>query len=163
MRAKKTKVEENKNSGTSQIDELKLQLARTLADFDNYKKRTEAEKTIWFRVSAGRVVAKFLSVMDMLVSAQQHLNDPGLAIILGEFKKAAEEEGFSEIPIETGLTVFDANTMEATETVVTDESEKNNKVAEVILSGWKARETDSPEDFVIRHAKVKVFLAKVEN
>lgn len=157
MRSKKIKVEGADKSGLSQVDELRSQLARTLADFDNFKKRTEAEKTIWFKVSAGRVVEKFLGLMDMIGSAQKHLNDPGLAIVLGEFKKAVEEEGFEEIPIEVGKTVFDANLMEATETVMTEEMEKNDKIAEVLMSGWKAKEKEDSQEFVIRHAKVKVY------
>jgi molecular chaperone GrpE len=157
MSGKKPKIEVKSEEVKEQIEGLKAQLARTLADFDNFKKRTEAEKTIWFKVSAGRVVGKFLSVMDMLTDAQKHLNDPGLAIVLGEFKKAIEEEGFSEIVIEAEETVFDANFMEAIETVPTEEVEKNDKIAEVLMSGWRAKENEGSEEFVIRHAKVKVY------
>lgn len=163
MRGKKTKVEEVKSSETIQVEELKTQLARTLADFDNFKKRTEAEKAIWFKVSAGRVVGRFLGVMDMIASAQKHLNDPGLAIVQGEFKKAVEEEGFEEISIEVGKTIFDANSMEAIDTVSTDEVENEGKIAEIVMSGWRAKEKEGTDEFVIRHAKVKVFKMKVEN
>lgn len=160
MRSKKNKAEvknETNNEQIEQVDELRVQLARTLADFDNFKKRTEAEKAVWFKVSAGRVVGKFLGVMDMIMAAQKHLNDPGLAIVSSEFKKAIEEEGFIEIPIETGKTVFDANLMEAIDTVLTEEASENDKIAEVLMKGWKAREKEGTEEFVIRHAKVKVY------
>lgn len=144
------------------INDLKVQLVRALADYDNLKKRVDAEKEVWFKVASARVIGKFLGVIDMLIDAQKHLNDPGLAIVLGEFKKAIEDEGFEEIAIEQGVTEFDSETMEATE-VVNGDDKNENKVAEVVQSGWKAKENMGQEVFIVRPVKVKVYKKQVEN
>lgn len=152
MKSKKPKEEPKEKH----VDELRMQLARALADYDNLKKRVDSEKTIWFKVAAGRVVEKFLGIMDMLLDAQKHLNDAGLAIVIGEFKKAIVEEGFEEIKIEEGVTDFDEQMMEAVEVVEKDGS-KENSVAEVVQSGWKSKDEEGRESFIVRPAKVKVY------
>jgi len=162
MKTKKNpKVEVKKEEAVkvTDVEQLKVQLARALADYDNLKKRVEAEKETWFKVASGRVVGKFLDIMDMISDAQKHLNDQGLAIVLDEFRKAIVKEGFEEIPIEVGTTEFDSEMMEAVEAV---QGGEDNKVSEVVQSGWRAKESVLGS-FVVRPAKVKVFKNQVEN
>lgn len=163
MRSKKPRIDSGKGKVEDQdsvVSGLKAQLARALADYDNLKKRTETEKSIWFKVAGGRVIGKFLPIRDMLEDAQKHLKDQGLGIVLGEFKKAFEEEGFEEVKVEVGVSDFDEKVMEAIESVETNEAAKNNKVAEVVLSGWKAKGSEFGEDDILRHVKVKVYKVK---
>lgn len=127
-------------------DELKNQLARALADYDNLVKRVERERQDLEVLSSFKVILKLLPVLDNLRNALAHLKDPGLAIALKDFEEVLESEGIEEIKAEKG-TLFNHNLHEAIEVVPGIEG----KIEEVVLSGWKYK--DGP---VIRHAKVKV-------
>jgi len=136
-----------KDQQPSEINGLKVQLARTLADYDNLRKRVEAEKGVWFGVASAKIVAKILPILDNLENMQKHLKDQGLAITIGEFKKIINEEGFTEIVPKPGEK-FDENIMEAIEAI---DGKEIGAVAETSLPGWKS------EREVLRHAKVKVY------
>ena len=140
--------EKQKSENEEKGQDLKDQLVRALADYDNLRKRVEVEKEVWTKVIGARVIAKFLPILDNLESAQIHLKDQGLAISISEFKKALNEEGLEEIKPEIG-SIFDEKIMEVIEVV---EGEYKNTIAELILSGWKY-----VDDTIVRHAKVKVF------
>jgi len=126
-------------------DALKDQLARALADYDNLRKRTETEKSLWLIFAKQELLLKLLPVLDTLEIAQKHLKDEGLQMAIGQFQNIFQEEGIVEI--ESGK--FDAKIHEAVETLTGGEKEK---VAEVISKGYKFK--DGP---VIRPAKVKVY------
>jgi len=127
---------------------LKNQLARALADYANLTKRYEVDKENWVEFAGERILLRILPLLDMLEFAQKHINDPGLAITIAEFKKLLNEEGLEEINVMPGDD-FSEELQEAVEVV----SGKNSgKVAESVLSGWKFKEGK-----VLRHAKVKVY------
>ncbi len=69
------------------VDELKNQLARALADYDNLRKRSELEREVLLKYSSERIVARILPLLDSIENAQKHLKDSGLAIIIADFKK----------------------------------------------------------------------------
>jgi molecular chaperone GrpE len=146
----KKKIKENVGQ---EVLELKNQLARALADYDNLRKRTEVEKEVWLKFAAERVLTKLIPTLDNFESALAHLKDPGLAIAVGEFKKVFEEEGLDEIRPKAGDS-FDANLHEAIESV---DGGEGGKIAELVLPGWKFGEGQ-----VLRHAKVKVYGKPVE-
>ena len=75
------------------VSELKGQLARALADYDNLRKRADEEKDALFKYSSQRIIAGLLPILDMLEAAQKHINDQGLAIAIKEFKDLLREEG----------------------------------------------------------------------
>ncbi len=143
---------------------IKNQLARTLADYDNLRKRTEEEKTLWIKFSTQRVLTTLLPILDNFELAQKQLNDSGLAIAIGEFKKVFTEEGLEEINPKVDEN-FDHDNHEAVETIATEDNNKNGKIAEVVLPGWKFKNDDGLHEEVdlpagrqvIRHAKVKVY------
>jgi molecular chaperone GrpE len=141
-------MKKGKGAVAKEIGELKIQLARALADYDNLRKRVEQEKEAWIDFSSERILTKMLPILDMFESAQKHLSDPGLEISIGEFKKVLDEEGLTEIKPEKGQN-FDENLHEAIEVVG---GKEKGKIAELMLTGWKYKEGK-----VIRHAKVKVF------
>lgn len=130
-----------------ELEIVKGMLARALADYDNLSKRIEREKQDLGKIASVGVIIKLLPVLDNLESAQNHLQDAGLAISIGEFQKVLSDEGLTEIRPKIG-DEFDHETMEAIE-VVTGMS--NNRVAELVLTGWKYS-----DGTVVRHAKVKV-------
>lgn len=150
---KKSKKEEVKAEETKEVVNeeavlLKNQLARTLADYENLKRRTEDEKISWAKFSSLSIVSKLLPIMDMLEKGQEHLKDAGLAIAIGEFKKVFIEEGLVEVSPKVN-DVFDENLMEAIEVV---NGTSNNTISELLVPGWKFKDGS-----VIRHAKVKAF------
>jgi molecular chaperone GrpE len=135
-----------------QVNELKEQLIRALADYDNLRKRTETEIEDKARLVKARLVLKLLSVFDMLKEAQEHLKDSGLAITLREFEDVLTEEGLEKIEVEKG-TKFDEELHEAVEIVEPQKGKiKSETIAEELLSGWKF--TDGP---IIRPSKVRVY------
>ncbi len=138
----------NAESGLQEeLMQLKSQLARTLADYDNLVKRVERERQEIGKVASAGIVVKLLPVLDNLEAAQKHLQDQGLAIAIGEFTNMLKDEGLSVINPAVGDD-FDEEEMEAIEVVA---GERDNKVSEVTLTGWKF-----VDGTVVRHAKVKV-------
>jgi molecular chaperone GrpE len=133
----------------SKIALLKSQLARALADYDNLQKRTQAQSEQLFTLTSIRFFNQILPAYDMLEHAGAHSEDPGIHMVIAEFKNTFTEHGFEQI-VPQKEEEFDPEYHEAID-VVEDES-KDNLVAEVVLSGWKYK-----DGTVIRHAKVKVY------
>lgn len=150
IKSEKPKVK-NEEKINEEAEILKAQLLRTLADYDNLVKRVEREREILSKVASIGVLTKLMPVLDNLENAEKHLQDPGLAICIGEFKRVLNEEGLVEINPKVG-DVFDENLMEAIEVTV---GERDNVISEVMLTGWKFSDGK-----VVRHAKVKV--SKIE-
>ncbi|MEK7112795.1 MAG: nucleotide exchange factor GrpE [Patescibacteria group bacterium] len=132
----------------TEINKLQNQLARALADYDNLRKRTEVEKEAWTKFSSEMVLVKLLPVLDILENAQRHLNDQGLGLSIGEFKRILGEEGLEEVSPKANDN-FDPRIHEAVESL---EGGKKGKVSELVLGGWRFRDGK-----VIRVAKVKVY------
>lgn len=145
---KQIKTEEQVNP---EIEVLKAQVARTLADYDNLRKRTDEERVNFIKYASRGVVQNLLPILDTFENAQSHLKDGGLAIAINQFKDVLKQEGLEEIDPKTGDD-FDENIMEVTEVLP---GEKDGKVAETVMRGWKF--TDGQ---VVRHARVKVFKAE---
>lgn len=135
------------------VDELKNQLARALADYDNLRKRTEAEKEVWIKLASQGLLIKLLPVLDTLDSAQRHLDDQGLAIAISQFKQILAEEGLEEIKPGKGNR-FDPRIHEAIESI---SGGKHGEIAELVLTGWKFKDGS-----VVRPARVKVYGEKVK-
>ncbi|EKD62398.1 MAG: heat shock protein GrpE [uncultured bacterium] len=130
------------------VSELKGQLARALADYDNLRKRADEEKDALFKYSSQRIIAGLLPILDMLEAAQKHINDQGLAIAIKEFKDLLREEGVEVIPAGQGE-AFDEDTQDVIEVV---EGGEHGKIKEAVLAGYRFA-----DGHVIRHAKVKVY------
>ncbi len=149
----KTKKQEVQTENP-QVEVLKSQLARALADYDNLRKRADEERVSFIKYASRNILQSLLPVLDTFEAAQTHLKDNGLAIAIAQFKEVLKSEGLEEIRPTVGQE-FDENLMEAIEIV---ESQQDGKVAEVLNSGWKFA-----DGMVVRHARVKVFKAKSES
>ncbi len=150
----KTKTENSKSVATergldAEVIQLKNQLARALADYDNLTRRTETQRMDLIKFAGQSIIVRLLPILDNLESALKHLKDPGLAIAIGEFKKILEEEGLIEIVPKAGEKL-DPTLHEAIESV-SGEGE-HGQIAEVIVPGWKFK-----DGTIVRVAKVKVF------
>jgi len=131
----------------SNITDLRNQLARALADYDNLRKRVEREKEGFGRLANLRLILKLLPVLDVLKQAQIHLKDQGVAMTIGQFEDALKQEGIEEIKTKVG-DEFNPELMEVIEVVP---GKSDNIVSEVSLTGYRFT-----EGLIIRHAKVKV-------
>ncbi len=146
MKKKKTtKISEK------ELEKVKNQLMRALADYDNLRKRIEREREGFEKIASVKFAVKMLTIFDMIEEAQRHLKDSGIALTLEEFKKILGEEGIEKIKAGEG-DKFDEEFCEAVEVV---KDGKDGRIAEVILTGWKF--DDGP---VIRPMKVKVSKGK---
>jgi len=143
-----------KSQKPSEIEILKDQLTRALADYDNLRKRTEEEKRLWISFSSQKILSKLLPILDALQESLKHTKDQGLALALSDFKNILKEEGLEEINPKKGDD-FNHDLMEAIDTSETEDKNMNNKIESLLMSGWKFNEGP-----VVRHAKVKVFKLK---
>lgn len=150
-----------------EIKELKAGWQRTQADFENYKKRVEAEKLENFAYAKAEFMTKIAPVLDNFEYAFAHIKkDPsrigrraeadtpeieGFLQIKKQLEDILVEEGLEKIPSQSG-TRFDPALYEAIS------YEKNDLPADTIIetceSGWKFGER------VIKPAKVRVSKGK---
>ena len=115
----------------SQINELKDQLARSLADYSNLEKRIETQRQIYVTLATTSIVDKMLIVLDDFQLAQSHLNDNGLKIALDKFLSVLKTEGVEEI--EAINKEFDPSLMDCIEVA----EGKQNHVVAVRRPGYK--------------------------
>jgi len=80
-----------------EVEELKNQLARALADYANLEKRVAKEKEEVLQDLTRKLIIKFLPIYDMLLSAQRHLDDTGMAITINSFEQILSDEGIEII------------------------------------------------------------------
>ena len=134
------------------IREQEDKYLRLLAEYDNYRKRSQKEKENAWTTAKADAVKEFLPVFDNLERAlKQETADEayakGVEMIMTQFWTTLEKLGVTEIPAQ-GLT-FDPNLHNAV-MHVDDESLGENTVAEVFQTGFQIG------DKIIRHAMVKV-------
>jgi len=149
-----SKGKQSKSKDSQEIEALKNQLARALADYDNLRKRVEAEKEAFVNFANLKLITRLLPVYDLLMRVQRHLKDQGLASAISELEGVFRQEGVEKIKVRVD-DKFNPEEHEAVEVV--DNGKKKGKIAEVLIEGWR-----SIKGPVIRHAKVKVYSDKVE-
>lgn len=152
---KANSVQRITNSKTNEeLESMKNQLARAMADYSNLQKRTDEERGTMYKLASISFMTKILPIIDNLKQAQNHLKDSGIAMIIGQLETLAREEGFEEIIVKVG-DEFDHATSEVVEVLETMDEKVNNTISEVVLSGWKYS-----DGTVVRHARVKVLKFK---
>ncbi|MDD3339744.1 MAG: nucleotide exchange factor GrpE [Lachnospiraceae bacterium] len=138
-----------------QIADLTDRLQRSMAEFDNYRKRTEKEKASMYVIGAKDIVEKILPVVDNFergldAAGEDKKGDPfleGMEKIYKQLWTTLEELGVK--PIEALGNEFDPNFHNAV-MHVEDEEAGENAVVEEFQKGYTYK------DFVIRHSMVKV-------
>ena len=152
---KKKRKEKKKDKKDAQIEELTDRVKRQMAEFDNFRKRTEKEKSQMFETGAKSIIEKILPVVDNF--------ERGLAAIPEEEKGSAFAEGMEKIYKqlmttleEIGVTVIEAAGAEFDPNLhnavmhVEDEEAGENVVVEEFQKGYLYK------DHVVRHSMVKV-------
>ena len=146
-------VETEENLLANELENTKNNHLRTMAEFDNYKKRTAREQVSTYNKAVGDTAKQFLDVFDNLERATSACTDEnnelkkGVDLIVTQFNGV-----LSKLKIETISPlgeVFDPNFHSAV-MHVEDENFENNTVCEVFQNGYKIG------DNVIRFAMVKV-------
>ena len=146
------KKKKEKDKFEQQIEELTDRLKRSMAEFDNYRKRTEKEKSSMYIIGAKDIVEKMLPIVDNFERglAQAPEDDPfaeGMKMIYKQMMTAFDEMGVKAI--EAVGKEFDPNLHNAV-MHVEDESVGENVVVEEFQKGYTYK------DFVVRHSMVKV-------
>ncbi len=143
---------EKKDKLEEKIEELTDRLTRQMAEFDNYRKRTDKEKAANYIVGAKDVIEKLLPVVDNFERglADADLSDPfaeGISKIYKQMLTILTDLGVT--PIEAVGNAFDPNLHNAV-MHVEDENLGENVVAEEFQKGYLFK------DQVVRHSMVKV-------
>ena len=146
------KKKKEKDKFEQQIEDLTDRLKRSMAEFDNYRKRTEKEKSSMYIIGAKDIVEKMLPIVDNFERglAQAPEDDSfaeGMKMIYKQMMTAFDEMGVK--PIEAVGKDFDPNLHNAV-MHVEDESVGENIVVEEFQKGYTYK------DFVVRHSMVKV-------
>lgn len=144
-----------KDPKDEKIQELTDRLQRNMAEFDNFRKRTEKEKSAMFEIGAKDIVERILPVADSLERGleaipEEERSSPfaeGMDKIYKQFMKILDEAGVK--PIEALGKPFDPNFHNAV-MHVEDESLGENIISQELQKGYTYRDT------VVRHSMVQV-------
>ena len=149
------KKEKKKDKRDERIEELTDQVKRQMAEFENFRRRTEKEKTQMYEVGAKSIIEKILPVVDNF--------ERGLAAVPEEQKSDAFVDGMDKIykqmmtvfaeldvkPIEAVGKEFDPEYHNAVMQVESEEYD-SGVVAQELHIGYMYR------DSVVRHSMVAV-------
>lgn len=149
------KKKEKKDKKDEKIEELTDQVKRQMAEFDNFRKRTEKEKTQMFETGAKSVIEKILPVIDNF--------ERGLSAVPEDAKEDAFVQGMDMVYKQL-LNELDAIGVKAIEAVgnefdpeyhnavmqVESEEYESGVVAQELQKGYMYRDT------VVRHSMVAV-------
>ena len=138
------------------LEALKDKYLRTVAEFDNYKKRTLKEKTELILNGSEKTVTTFLPILDDMERAIANAGkstditaiEEGWELIYNKFIKQLDSIGVKKI--ETNDADFDVDYHEAVAMVPGMGDDKKGKVIDCVQTGYTLN------DKVIRHAKVAV-------
>ena len=140
----------------AEIADLKDKYLRSMAEFDNFRKRTIKERSELIFNAAEKTITALLPVIDDMeraIANGENTEDPqvlreGMQLIYQKFMKVLEAQGVSKI--ETEDADFDTNLHEAIALVPGMGDDKKGKVIDCMATGYKLN------DKVIRYAKVAV-------
>ena len=144
-----------KDPRDEKIEELTDRVKRQMAEFENFRKRTEKEKSSMYEMGARDIIERILPVIDnfergLAVIPEDKKEDPiaeGMEKIYKQIQKVFEEAGVK--PIEAAGKEFDPNFHNAV-MHVEDEEYGENIVVEEFQKGY------TYHDAVVRHSMVKV-------
>ena len=154
-KSKKKEKKEKKDKKDEKIEELEDRVKRQMAEFENFRRRTETEKAAMYGMGAKAVIEKVLPIIDNF--------ERGLQAVPAEEKDSPVAQGMQMIykqlvteldslgvkPIEAVGKEFDANLHNAVMQVESDEYE-SGVVAQELQKGYTYR------DSVVRHSMVAV-------
>lgn len=152
---KKSFFKKKKDPKDEKIEDLTDRLKRSMAEFDNFRKRTEKEKTAMYEIGARDIIEKILPVVDnfergLAAVTEEEKDNPyadGMEKIYKQLVKTLEDLGVK--PIEAVGKEFDPNFHNAV-MHIEDENLGENIIASELQKGYMYR------DSVVRHSMVQV-------
>ena len=144
-----------KDKKDEQIEELNDRLKRQMAEFENFRKRTEKEKTQMFDMGAKTIIEKILPVVDnfergLAAVSEDQKDDPFITGMDKIYKQLmAELDAVGVKPIDCIGQEFDPDFHNAVMQVENDELESGT-VAQELQKGYMYKDT------VVRHSMVSV-------
>ena len=149
------KAEKSLKEAEAKLEEASDRMKRQMAEFDNFRKRTEKEKAASFDMGARSVIEKLLPVVDSFERGLGGLDEEkkaepfaaGMDLVYKQLKKMLDDLGVEAI--EAVGKPFDANLHNAV-MHVEDEEQPENTVVEEFQKGYTYRGA------VIRYSMVKV-------
>lgn len=150
-----TEADTDKDSKDAKIEELNDKLIRNMAEFDNFRKRSEKEKSQMFEIGAKSIVEKVLPVIDNFERGLGAITDEekesafvqGIEQIYKQFVTALEEAGVK--PIEAVGQEFNPEYHNAV-MHGEDDAYGENVISDEFQKGYMYKES------VVRHSMVKV-------
>lgn len=152
---KKDKADKKQDALQEKVNELEDKVKRQLAEFENFRNRTEKEKTLMFETGAKSVIEKILPVVDnfergLSTLPEEEKGKPfaeGMEMIYKQLM--SELEKMEVVPIEALGTEFNPEIHNAVMQVESDQYE-SGVVAQELLKGYTYRGQ------VVRHSMVAV-------
>ncbi|MFH2118681.1 MAG: nucleotide exchange factor GrpE [Candidatus Paceibacterota bacterium] len=148
MSKKSVKSPANVSQLQTQIEDLQTQLTkvqeqgkRALADYQNLLRRTQEARSKIMQIANQELIEALLLPLEHLELATEQSSDPGLRMVLEQFKRTLAQFGLEEI--EAQGKEFDIATMEGLEG-----SGQGKKVVKVLRKGYLLNNK------VVQHAKV---------
>ena len=154
---KQAKLDKKSQGYREQIGQLEDKVKRQLAEFENFRNRTEKEKHAMFETGAKSVVEKILPVVDnfergLATVPEDKKEDPFVDGMMRIYKQLLTElENIGVKPIEAVGKEFDPNLHNAVMQVESEEYE-SGVVAQELQKGYTYR------DSVVRHSMVAVVM-----
>ena len=152
---KKSKKKEKKDKKDEKIEELEDRVKRQMAEFENFRRRSEAEKSAMYAMGVKATVEKILPVVDnferglQAVPAEEKESPVAQGMQMIYKQLLTELENLGVTPIEAVGKEFDANLHNAVMQVESEEYE-SGVVAQELQKGYMYRES------VVRHSMVAV-------
>lgn len=146
------KKQETKSAKEKELEELTDRYKRVLAEFENYKKRSQKERENLYNSILADVVETMLPVLDNLenaakVETKDEDYKKGIELVLKQFKDVLKSKGVEEI--KTVGETFDPELHEAVSSIH-DENLGEKEIAQEYRKGYKIGSK------VIRHSMVVV-------
>ena len=150
---KETKSENRELADTKlELEETTDRLKRVMAEFENFKKRSNKEREMLYNSILGDIIASFLPVIDNLEKAAEAKTEDesykqGLELVLKQFNDVLTKLGVEEI--KTVGETFDPEVHDAVSSIQ-DETKGEKEIVQEYRKGYKIGTK------VIRHAMVVV-------
>lgn len=152
VKALKAQVEEMQNNLAKEKDDY----IRLMAEFENYRRRSAAERLELIGTASEKIIVELLPLLDDCERAMQALEastdsaaaKEGTEMIYNKLVKVLKDRGLKEI--EAAGKEFDTTFMEAVAQFPVQDQEQKGKVFDVVQKGYMLA------DKVIRYAKVVV-------
>jgi len=151
LKKENLKLKDENKKTINELDSIKDRLARVMAEYDNFRKRTIKEKDNIYSDACKDILKEVLPVLDNLeraVKIEGNAEDlkKGIEMTVKQFNNALSKLNVEEIPCEGE---FNPNLHNAVMHIEDDKYDKNS-IVEVLQKGYKR------EDKIIRYSMVKV-------